>query len=122
MDGAHRDHRDHRHVDHRDVPDIVGGVPWNDGFEWKFVNYTPLLVGGVLILLWIYWHASVKNWFTGPIKQVDETGEQLEGVPEVLKRASQGRRRSHDSAFPPRQVRVRSPRVRSHRRGTSRRP
>ena len=43
-------------------------------FEWKFVNYTPLLVGGVLILLYIYWHASVKNWFTGPIKQVDETG------------------------------------------------
>jgi hypothetical protein len=23
---------------------------------------------------------SVKNWFTGPIKQVDETGEQLEEV------------------------------------------
>ena len=49
-------------------------------FEWKFVNYTPLLVGGVLILLYIYWHVSVKNWFTGPIRQVDETGEQLEGV------------------------------------------
>jgi amino acid transporter len=62
-------------------PTSSGGVPWNtDVFEWKFVNYTPLLVGGVLILLWIYWHASVKNWFTGPIKQVDETGEQLEGV------------------------------------------
>ncbi|MDT5162841.1 MAG: hypothetical protein QOC90_3151, partial [Mycobacterium sp.] len=27
-----------------------------------------------------YWHASVKNWFKGPIKQVDETGEVLEGV------------------------------------------
>jgi amino acid transporter len=62
-------------------PTSSGGVPWNtDVFEWKFVNYTPLLVGGVLILLWIYWHASVKNWFTGPIKQVDETGEELEGV------------------------------------------
>ena len=62
-------------------PTSSGGVPWNTGvFEWKFVNYTPLLVGAVLILLWIYWHASVKNWFTGPIKQVDETGEQLEGV------------------------------------------
>jgi amino acid transporter len=62
-------------------PTSSGGVPWNtDVFEWKFVNYTPLLVGSVLILLWIYWHASVKNWFTGPIKQVDETGEQLEGV------------------------------------------
>jgi amino acid transporter len=61
-------------------PTSLGGVPWDPSFEWKFVNYTPLLVGGVLILLWIYWHASVKNWFTGPIKQVDETGEALEGV------------------------------------------
>ena len=61
-------------------PTSSGGVPWGDSFEWKFVNYTPLLVGGVLLLLWIYWHVSVKNWFIGPIKQVDETGEELEGV------------------------------------------
>jgi amino acid transporter len=61
-------------------PTSLGGMPWDPSFEWKFVNYTPLLVGGVLILLWIYWHASVKNWFTGPIKQVDETGEELEEV------------------------------------------
>ena len=51
----------------------------SDGFEWKFVNYTPLLVGGVLILLFIYWHVSVKKWFTGPIKQVEltESGEEI---------------------------------------------
>ena len=55
------------------------GMPWDPAFEWKSVNYTPILVGTVLLLLYIYWHASVKNWFTGPIKQVDETGE-LEGV------------------------------------------
>ena len=61
-------------------PTSLGGMPWDPSFEWKFVNYTPLLVGGVLVLLYIYWHVSVKNWFTGPIKQVDETGEQLEGV------------------------------------------
>ncbi|EHB45346.1 amino acid permease-associated region [Mycolicibacterium rhodesiae JS60] len=61
-------------------PISLGGAPWDASFEWKFVNYTPLVVGGVLILLWIYWHASVKNWFTGPIKQVDVTGEELEGV------------------------------------------
>ncbi len=52
-------------------PTSSGGVPWGDSFEWKYVNYTPLLVGGVLILLFIYWHVSVKHWFTGPIKQVD---------------------------------------------------
>ncbi len=61
-------------------PTSSGGVPWGSSFEWKFVNYTPLLVGGVLILLYIYWHASVKNWFTGPIKQVDVSGEELNGV------------------------------------------
>ena len=61
-------------------PTSIGGVPWDRRFEWKFVNYTPLLVGGVLILLYIYWHASVKKWFKGPIKQVDESGDELEGV------------------------------------------
>ena len=58
-------------------PTALGGVPWDPSFEWKFVNYTPLLVGGTFLLLWIYWHASVKKWFTGPVRQVDETGAQL---------------------------------------------
>ena len=61
-------------------PTALGGVPWDPSFEWKFVNYTPLLVGGTLILLWIYWHVSVKKWFTGPVRQVDESGAQLDGV------------------------------------------
>ena len=61
-------------------PTSLGGAPWDPSFEWKFVNYTPLLVGTTLILLYIYWHASVKKWFTGPIRQVDVTGEELEGV------------------------------------------
>jgi len=60
-------------------PTSLGGMPWDPSFEWKFVNYTPLLVGGVLILLFIYWHVSVKKWFTGPIKQVEltESGEEI---------------------------------------------
>ena len=61
-------------------PTSLGGAPWDPSFEWKFVNYTPLLVGTTLILLYIYWHVSVKKWFTGPIRQVDVTGEELEGV------------------------------------------
>jgi hypothetical protein len=47
------------------------GVPWNDGFAWRYVNYTILVVPGALILLWIWWHASVKNWFTGPKRNID---------------------------------------------------
>jgi amino acid transporter len=47
------------------------GVPWNTGFAWKYVNYTILVVPGALLLLWLWWHLSVKNWFTGPKRTVD---------------------------------------------------
>lgn len=56
-------------------PYSPAGTPWDAGFEWKYVNYTPILVGTVLILLYIYWHVSVKKWFTGPIKQVEMATE-----------------------------------------------
>ncbi|MGZ6778020.1 MAG: amino acid permease [Mycobacterium sp.] len=54
------------------------GMPWDPNFEWKYVNYTPLLVGGTLLLLWIYWHVSVKKWFTGPVRQIDEIAPEPE--------------------------------------------
>ncbi|QZH58654.1 amino acid permease [Mycolicibacterium farcinogenes] len=59
-------------------PTSLGGMPWDPSFQWKFVNYTPLLVGGVLVLLFAYWHVSVKHWFTGPIKQVDAAAAELQ--------------------------------------------
>ena len=51
------------------LPTSSAGAPWYKGFGWanlKFVNYTPVVVFGALLLLWIWWHVSVKNWFTGP--------------------------------------------------------
>jgi amino acid transporter len=48
------------------LPTSTFGVFWTHGFSWKFVNYTILVVPGALIVLWIYWHASVKHWFKGP--------------------------------------------------------
>jgi amino acid transporter len=53
------------------LPTSAFGAPWYDGFAWKYVNYTILVVPGALLLLWIYWHVSVKNWFTGPKTTVD---------------------------------------------------
>jgi amino acid transporter len=52
-------------------PTSPGGVPFNKAFAWKFVNYTPIVVLGALALLWLWWHLSVKNWFTGPKTTVD---------------------------------------------------
>ncbi len=52
-------------------PTAHSGIPWANDFSWAGVNYTPLLIGGALILLWIYWHLSVKKWFTGPKTTID---------------------------------------------------
>jgi amino acid transporter len=53
------------------------GTPWNTGFAWKYVNYTILVVPAAMIFLWVYWHASVKNWFTGPRQTVGLSDEEL---------------------------------------------
>jgi amino acid transporter len=40
-------------------------------FDWKFVNYAPIVLAIIFILLWIGWHLSAKKWFTGPKITVD---------------------------------------------------
>jgi amino acid transporter len=56
------------------LPTSSAGAPWYKGFGWsslKFVNYTPIVVGVLLLLLWIGWHVSAKKWFTGPKTTID---------------------------------------------------
>jgi amino acid transporter len=48
------------------LPTSSLGAPWYTGFAWRYVNYTILVVPAAMLLLWIYWHLSVKHWFTGP--------------------------------------------------------
>ncbi len=54
------------------LPFSPAGIPGRDGFTWTAVNYAPLLAGGALILIWIWWTVSAKNWFKGPIRTIDE--------------------------------------------------
>lgn len=53
------------------LPFTPAANPFNDTFDWKFVNYAPILTGGTLIALWIGWHLSAKKWFTGPKMTID---------------------------------------------------
>jgi amino acid transporter len=53
------------------LPTVTFGAPWYNGFAWRYVNYAILVVPGALLLLWVYWHASVKNWFKGPKTTID---------------------------------------------------
>lgn len=52
------------------LPTSPAGTPGDKTFSWTAVNYAPILTGGILIILWIWWHLSVKNWFKGPIRQI----------------------------------------------------
>jgi amino acid transporter len=53
------------------LPFTPAAVPWNDDFSWKFVNYAPILTGGTLLALTIWWFASARHWFTGPKHTID---------------------------------------------------
>jgi len=54
------------------LPTVPAGNPFSDtDFSWKFVNYSPILTFGAILLLAIWWQASAKRWFTGPITNID---------------------------------------------------
>ena len=54
------------------MPFVPGAVPFSDDFEWKFVNYAPIVTLGALLVLTIWWKVSAKNWFTGPKHTIDQ--------------------------------------------------
>jgi len=54
------------------LPLYPSGWITDDAFEWKFVNYAPILTGGTILLVAIWWHLSAKKWFTGPKMTIDK--------------------------------------------------
>jgi amino acid transporter len=54
------------------MPTTPAANPFRDEFEWKFVNYAPIVTIGALLLLTIWWNVSAKNWFTGPKQTIDQ--------------------------------------------------
>ena len=47
------------------------GVPWEDDFDWSFFNYTPLVVGVVLLGSGLAWVLGMNKRYKGPIRQVE---------------------------------------------------
>ncbi|HET7899577.1 MAG TPA: amino acid permease [Candidatus Nanopelagicales bacterium] len=51
---------------------ILGGPSTDEvPFTWSAVNYAPIVMVVIFGLLWIGWHVSAKNWFTGPKHTID---------------------------------------------------
>jgi amino acid transporter len=47
------------------------GVPWNDNFDYKSMNYAPIVFLVVLGGVAIWWNVSAKKWFKGPQSNLD---------------------------------------------------
>jgi amino acid transporter len=54
------------------MPLAPAGVPFNKAWDWSAVNYAPIAVGAVLILISGWWMLSARHWFNGPRRTIDE--------------------------------------------------
>jgi amino acid transporter len=53
------------------LPFTPAAVFFSDDFDWKAVNYAPLMVGALFISVGIWWLVSAKNTFTGPVRTIE---------------------------------------------------
>jgi amino acid transporter len=62
------------------MPTVPTAIPWHSGFDWNVVNYAPITVGGVLLLVGTWWLVSARKWFKGPVPEgTDEELARIEG-------------------------------------------
>jgi amino acid transporter len=66
-----------------DLPATNKGVPWNEGFDWTALNYTPaVLLLGILVGIW--WKVDAHKRYQGPVRTIetDELGRVVPDKPE----------------------------------------
>jgi hypothetical protein len=63
------------------LPTTPAGVPWRDEFTWSSVNYAPLVTGGVILAVLIWWLVSARRTFTGPRHTVSEIDREIGEAP-----------------------------------------
>jgi amino acid transporter len=61
------------------LPFSPAAVPWRSEFDWRYLNYAPVTVGALLLIVGVWWLVSARHTFTGPIRNVE-----LDGVTEVV--------------------------------------
>ena len=68
---------------------IIGSLPFTPeavyfkkGFNWSAVNYAPLVLIGIIGAVTIWWYASAKRTFTGPVRTIDEIDSEI-ALPDI---------------------------------------
>jgi hypothetical protein len=65
------------------MPVTPTGIPWHAGFTWTVVNYAPITMIALLLLVGGWWLLSARHWFRGPVRQA--SFEELEaGDPDAI--------------------------------------
>jgi amino acid transporter len=52
------------------LPFTPAAVFFSDDFDWVAVNYAPLMVGGMFIVVGLWWLVSAKNTYHGPVRTI----------------------------------------------------
>ncbi len=63
------------------LPFSSSGVPWESDFEWSLFNYTPVVTGGLAIIIGLWWWLSARKWFTGPKHTIQEIDQEIGAPP-----------------------------------------
>lgn len=65
------------------LPQSPAGVPGDKTFDWKFVNYAPIMVAVVIIAVGAWWLLGARNTFKGPLRQIeiDDEGRVVDEKP-----------------------------------------
>jgi amino acid transporter len=48
------------------------GLPWVDGFDWQFTNYTVIWFGVIGLVFGGWWVLAARRWFKGPVRMSEE--------------------------------------------------
>jgi amino acid transporter len=59
------------------LPTVPAGVPGNKDFSWTSVNYAPIVTGGVVLAVGLWWLLSARHTFTGPKHTVAEIDSEI---------------------------------------------
>jgi amino acid transporter len=59
------------------LPTTPAGVPWDKAFTWSSFNYAPVVTGGLILAVGIWWLVSARNTFTGPRHTVAELDREI---------------------------------------------
>ena len=53
------------------LPFTPAGVPGREEFDWKAVNYAPITVGLLFVIVGLWWVLRARHTFTGPVRNLE---------------------------------------------------